>query len=93
MRDLINRGAMVGPRMFVAGYGLYIADAPPRPGYTHPSGGRADNVDEVMRVVREHIAAGVDVIKMFASTGSLLVSLNTTPRRCADEAPEDRTDV
>jgi len=70
MRDLINRGAMVGPRMFVAGYGLYIADAPPRPGYTHPSGGRADNVDEVMRVVREHVAAGVDVIKMFASTGT-----------------------
>jgi imidazolonepropionase-like amidohydrolase len=70
MRDLINRGAMVGPRMFVAGYGLYIADAPPRPGYTHPSGGRADNADEVMRVVREHVAAGVDVIKMFASTGT-----------------------
>src|SRR6267378_3108411 len=24
MRDLINRGEMVGPRMFVCGYGLYI---------------------------------------------------------------------
>src|SRR6516162_637615 len=33
MRDLINRGAMVGPRMFVAGWGLYVADAPSRPGY------------------------------------------------------------
>jgi imidazolonepropionase-like amidohydrolase len=39
MRDLINRGAMIGPRMFVAGYGIYVADAPPRPGYTTPPGG------------------------------------------------------
>jgi imidazolonepropionase-like amidohydrolase len=70
MRDLINRGAMIGPRMFVAGYGLYVADAPPRPGYTTPPGGRADNLPEVMRVIREEVAAGVDVIKMYASTGT-----------------------
>ena len=44
MRDLINRGAMLGPRMYVAGYGLYVADAPPRPGYIRPPGGRADNL-------------------------------------------------
>jgi imidazolonepropionase-like amidohydrolase len=70
MRDLINRGAMIGPRMFVAGYGIYVADAPPRPGYTTPLGGRADNLPEVMRVIREEVAAGVDVIKMYASTGT-----------------------
>jgi imidazolonepropionase-like amidohydrolase len=70
MRDLINRGAMVGPRMFVAGYGLYVADAPPRPGYTVPPGGRADNLGDVMRVIREEVAAGVDVIKMYGSTGT-----------------------
>jgi len=70
MRDLINRGAMIGPRMFVAGYGIYVADAPPRPGYTTPPGGRADNLPEVMRVIREEVAAGVDVIKMYASTGT-----------------------
>src|SRR6201984_561473 len=70
MRDLINRGAMVGPRMFVAGYGIYVADAPSRPGYTTPPGGRADNLGEVMRVIREEVAAGVDVIKMFGSTGT-----------------------
>lgn len=69
MRDLINRGAMIGPRMFVAGYGLAVADAPPHPGYVRPLG-RADNEDEIKRVVREHVAAGVDVIKMFASTGT-----------------------
>ena len=70
MRDLINRGAMIGPRMFVAGYGLYVADAPPRPGYTVPPGGRADDLGDVMRVIREEVAAGVDVIKMYGSTGT-----------------------
>ena len=70
MRDLINRGAMIGPRMFVAGYGIYVASEPPRPGYTTPPGGRADNLPEVMRVIREEVAAGVDVIKMYASTGT-----------------------
>jgi imidazolonepropionase-like amidohydrolase len=28
MRDLINSGAMVGPRMFVAGNGLHVSSAP-----------------------------------------------------------------
>jgi len=69
MRDLINRGAMIGPRMFVAGYGLAVADAPPHAGYVRPAG-RADSEDEIKRVIREHVAAGVDVIKMFASTGT-----------------------
>jgi imidazolonepropionase-like amidohydrolase len=70
MRDLINRGAMVGPRMFVAGYGIYVSESPPRPGYITPPGGRANNLPDVMRVVREEVAAGVDVIKMYASTGT-----------------------
>jgi imidazolonepropionase-like amidohydrolase len=70
MRDLINRGAMVGPRMFVTGYGIYVSDAPPRPGYISPAGGRADTLSDVMRVVREEVAAGVDVVKMYASTGT-----------------------
>jgi imidazolonepropionase-like amidohydrolase len=68
MRTLINRGAMVGPRMFVAGYGLSITRGAPRPGAT--AGGRADGVDEVMRVARAQIGAGADWVKMFGSTGS-----------------------
>jgi len=28
MRDLINRGEMIGPRMFVCGYGLYVTNTP-----------------------------------------------------------------
>src|SRR5262249_14668805 len=35
-----------------------------------PAGGIADGVPEVLRVVRQQIAAGADVIKMYASTGT-----------------------
>ena len=70
MRDLINHGEMVGPRMFVCGYGLYITNTPYKPGLNPPAGGIADGVPEVLRVVRQQIAAGADVIKMYASTGT-----------------------
>jgi imidazolonepropionase-like amidohydrolase len=70
MRDLINHGEMIGPRMFVCGYGLYITNAPYKPGLNLPAGGIADGVPEVLRVVRQQIAAGADVIKMYASTGT-----------------------
>src|SRR5438094_5523158 len=61
---------MIGPRMFVCGYGLYITNAPYKPGLNLPAGGIADGVPEVLRVVRQQIAAGADVIKMYASTGT-----------------------
>jgi len=70
MRDLINRGEMVGPRMFVAGYGLTVTSAPYKPGPNLPAAGIADGVPEVLRVVRQQVAAGVDWIKLFASTGT-----------------------
>jgi len=70
MRDLINRGEMTGPRMFVVGYGLYITNTPYKPGLNPPAGGIADGVPEVLRVVRQQIAAGVDLIKMYGSTGT-----------------------
>lgn len=70
MRDLIKRGAMVGPRMFVSGYGLHVTDRAERPGFRFPVGGTADGVPEVLRVVRQQVAAHADVIKMYASTGS-----------------------
>lgn len=69
MRDLINRGAMPGPRMFVAGCGLTVTSEPFHPDLKMQCG-QADGVPEVMRAVREQVAAGVDVIKMYGSTGS-----------------------
>jgi imidazolonepropionase-like amidohydrolase len=70
MRTLINLGAMAGPRMFVSGYGLSATSSPARPGFAWPTGGTADGPAEVMRVVRQQIGAGADVIKMYGSTGS-----------------------
>jgi len=70
MRDLINHGEMVGPRMFVCGYGLTVTSTPYKPGLNSPAGGIADGVPEVLRAVRQQIAAGADVIKLYASTGT-----------------------
>src|SRR6202140_5367520 len=70
MRDLINHGEMIGPRMFVVGYGLYVTNTPYKPGLNLPAGGIADGLPEVLRVVRQQIAAGADWIKMYASTGT-----------------------
>jgi imidazolonepropionase-like amidohydrolase len=65
MRDLINMGRMVGPRMFVAGQGL--------------SAGRGVPVDpETFRQQAEaRLAAGSDWIKIFGSRGSYQ-SVDTT---------------
>jgi imidazolonepropionase-like amidohydrolase len=70
MRDLINRNAMLGPRMYVCGYALLPTLAGLRTKDGAALWGCADGKNEVMRTVRREIAAGVDVIKMFASTGS-----------------------
>jgi imidazolonepropionase-like amidohydrolase len=70
MRDLINHGEMIGPRMFVCGYGLTVTSTPYKPGLNPPAGGIADGVPEVLRAVRQQVAAGADVIKLYASTGT-----------------------
>ena len=70
MRDLINRGEMIGPRMFVCGYGLYVTNTPYKSGINPPAGGIADGVPEVLKAVRQQIAAGADVVKMYGSTGT-----------------------
>ncbi len=78
MRDLINRGAMRGPRIFAAGYGLHATSRAPRAGEVLvPSGGEANGPAEVMKAVREQIAAGADVVKMFGSVGGF-DNVNTT---------------
>jgi imidazolonepropionase-like amidohydrolase len=66
MRDLINMGKMVGPRMFVSGPGIRItrSTAPPT-----PVGIMVDGVDGVLRAARQVIASGADWVKMFGSTG------------------------
>jgi imidazolonepropionase-like amidohydrolase len=68
MRDLISRGAMVGPRLFVAGCGLHVSGDPSQRSGSDPC--RADGPVEVLRVARGQLAAGADWVKMFGSTGS-----------------------
>ena len=64
MRDLINMGKMIGPRMFVAGQGLSAprADAP-KPDYRQLADAR--------------VAAGSDWVKVYGSRGSYQ-SVDTT---------------
>ena len=66
MRDLVNMGKMVGPRMFVSGTAIRItrSTAPPA-----PVGIVLDGVDAVIRGVRQVIASGADWVKMQGSTG------------------------
>jgi imidazolonepropionase-like amidohydrolase len=73
MRNLINRGAMVGPRMFVAGPAMSAGGPVPHYGevfpWVVPNQGEASGVPEVIRLVRQELGAGADLIKMFGSTG------------------------
>lgn len=71
IRDLINRGAMVGPRVFAAGYGLRRAPATTAPNAPPgPPRGRLTGVEDVAAAVKAQVDAGADVIKVYGSTGS-----------------------
>jgi len=66
MRDLINMGKMIGPRMFRVRPRNRItrSNAPPA-----PIGIMADGVDGVIHAVRQVLASGADWVKMYGSTG------------------------
>ena len=67
LRDAINDGDILGPRLRVSGPALRSTYGP---GYT--LGPHTDGIDAVRRQVRENIFQGADVIKIFA-TGWLTV--------------------
>jgi imidazolonepropionase-like amidohydrolase len=60
LRDLINMGALVGPRLFVSGAGLHGL-----PKITDMS----EKVAEQVKATKAVIAAGADWVKVFGSTG------------------------
>jgi imidazolonepropionase-like amidohydrolase len=71
MRDLINMGRMIGPRMFVAGQGLSSPrDGAPKPDYR--------------QLAEARIAAGSDWVKVYGSRGSFQ-SVDTTQTLTYDE--------
>jgi imidazolonepropionase-like amidohydrolase len=60
MRDLINMGAMIGPRMFVSGQGMRsLAKSP----------GVTDPIAEAAKQAKATIDGGADWVKVFGSTG------------------------
>jgi imidazolonepropionase-like amidohydrolase len=72
MRDLVAMGAMVGPRMFVAGQGLSAGR-----GWTPDPAAMARNAED-------RIKAGSDWVKVYASRGSF-DSVDTTQTLTYDE--------
>ncbi len=80
MRDRINRGEAIGPRMYVAGYGL--SKTMPRPNAAPPASalpasgppawlrGRITSISEIALAVKTQADSGADVIKMYGSTGT-----------------------
>ena len=72
LRDSVNKGAFVGPRMFVAGAGLSRRRPPYQPGTdtTRTQRGRVFNISQIPEAVKQQVDAGADYIKMYGSTGS-----------------------
>lgn len=66
MRDLINMGKMIGPRIFASGTGLRITRSVVPPA---APGTMVDGVAAVMQAARQVIASGGDWVKVFGSTG------------------------
>jgi imidazolonepropionase-like amidohydrolase len=63
MRDLINMGKMVGPRIFASGTGLRALRTSPSPTVV------ASGIGELTQATRQVIASGADWVKIFGSTG------------------------
>jgi imidazolonepropionase-like amidohydrolase len=72
LRDSVNQGAYVGPRMFVAGRGLQMARRPfnANADTTRTQNGRVYHISQIPEAVKQQVDAGADVIKVYGSTGS-----------------------
>lgn len=71
MRDSINKGVMIGPRMFVAGYGLSKVTTARTAGMVSGAArGRVLDTLEIKDAIKAQVDAGADWIKMYGSTGS-----------------------
>ena len=72
MRELINRGAFPGPRMFVAGHGLgRLRPTPTTPSPTsNIPRARIANAADIPAAIKAQVDGGADWIKMYGSTGS-----------------------
>ena len=71
LRDAINTGVLIGPRMYVAGYGLSKITAPQAPGAASQAArGRVRDTIDIKDAIKAQVEAGADWIKMYGSTGT-----------------------
>lgn len=72
LRDSINKAGWIGPRMFVAGYGLQRAKPPYRPNTdtTRTQRGRVFSISQIPEAVKQQVDAGADYVKVYGSTGT-----------------------
>lgn len=66
LRDLINRGLIVGPRMFVCGHGLALR----KEGATPAWKGEVRGAKEIEKLIREQSVPEIDWVKIYGSTGT-----------------------
>lgn len=94
LRDSINRGDIVGPRILCAGKSISITGghADPTNGYRSdlwsvptPIQGVADGPDECMKAVRNQVKRGADCIKLTATGGVLSQSTAGLRQHFTDE--------
>lgn len=71
IRDAVNRGTMIGPRLLVAGYGLSKISTPPVAGQPSLAArGRVRDTMEIKEAIKAQVDAGADWIKLYGSTGT-----------------------
>lgn len=71
LRDAIDQGLLVGPRLLVAGAPITTTG-----GHCYFMGMEADQADDLRRAVRQQVKAGVDLIKVMATGGGLTPGSN-----------------
>ena len=65
LRDLIDKGAIQGPRLYLSGVGLHPQTLQPL-----AAGEQRDIVAEFTAIARKRVVEGADWVKIFATTGS-----------------------
>lgn len=72
LRDSIDKAGWIGPRMFVAGYGLHRQRPPfsANVDTTRTVRARVFNISQIPEAVKQQVDAGADYIKVYGSTGS-----------------------
>src|SRR5262249_42736383 len=66
LRDLINRGLVVGPRMFVCGHGLALRKKGAAPSWK----GQVRGAKEIEKLIKDQAVPEIDWVKVYGSTGT-----------------------